>query len=310
MLYLVVSFTGERYWLTASIARVPQPLGLPVVVMLVWALASRRRRIVWLNILVAVFYAFTLLGVNVPLHRGRSQSSDSIRVMSFNVRQGAFGAQQLARVISEQAPDILCLQEVDPLDKWGDPLPDLKKLLPGGWHLARCGDVATLSRYPIVRHEVHHLPANTERTVLQTVIDVKGEHVTVLNTHFNVASIPRLKTRSKEPVPELMGHTACVLSEQMCALVDIAQSSEAPVIIAGDLNLPPLGPTYRRAARLYQDAFRAAGWGLGYTSRPDRPLFRIDYIFVDKVAKVDSCFMPTEMVSDHRPVVADVTFPH
>ncbi len=131
----------------------------------------------------------------------------------------------------------------------------------------------------------------------------------MLNTHFNVGSIPRLMTRSKESLPELMGHTSCVLSEQMRALVDIAQSSEAPVIIAGDLNLPPLGPTYRRAARLYQDAFRAAGWGLGYTSRPDRPLFRIDYIFVDKAATVSSCFLPTEIVSDHRPVVADIILP-
>ena len=74
----------------------------------------------------------------------------------------------------------------------------------------------------------------------------------------------------------------------------------------GDFNNPPRGRLYQRLAGCFQDAFRAAGWGLGETYPVGTPLLRIDYLFAGQGVGVSRCWVPNVRASDHRPTVAEV----
>jgi endonuclease/exonuclease/phosphatase family metal-dependent hydrolase len=80
-----------------------------------------------------------------------------------------------------------------------------------------------------------------------------------------------------------------------------------PVIIAGDFNLPGLSPALGALAR-YQDGFRAAGWGFGYTYAVGRRRWlRLDRIYASSALR----FVHFEVgrhttASDHHCVVADL----
>jgi endonuclease/exonuclease/phosphatase (EEP) superfamily protein YafD len=95
-----------------------------------------------------------------------------------------------------------------------------------------------------------------------------------------------------------------------------------PAILAGDSNSAPFSDSYRILARSAQDAWLAAGWGLGHTfpgrsgpgsSRPElfglavpKWLLRIDYIFATPPLRASSARLaPFDGVSDHRGVIAE-----
>src|SRR5438874_4439538 len=99
-----------------------------------------------------MFFAVALLGVNLPL-RARTTLADEaprLRLMTFNIEHGAAGAAQVAGAVRRVQPDLLCLQEASAFGAWRDPVPELRRLLPG-WSIARHGELATFSRYPILR---------------------------------------------------------------------------------------------------------------------------------------------------------------
>ncbi|MCX6344930.1 MAG: endonuclease/exonuclease/phosphatase family protein [Armatimonadetes bacterium] len=307
--YLIVNFSCERFWLAVAITRVPHVLGLVGLIMLAWTAIRKDRRLAALNALALAFWIIALMGFNVPLGAFGRASGHDIRLMTYNVRQGQFGHDRLARVIREQNPDVLCVQEVYAMDKYGDPVKFLSKNLPGRWYIARVGEVAMFSRYPILSKKVYRLPQKTERDILEVTLKVKGQKLIVLNTHLNVRSAEWERLHTGKSLIADLDQMSFVLSEQMIMLVEKADQADGLTLIVGDFNLTPLGPTYRRIASKYQDAFRAAGWGFGFTSNPRKPFFRIDYIFADKNIRVNKCYVPPGVASDHRAVVADFALP-
>ena len=75
----------------------------------------------------------------------------SLRVVTWNVNSVRLRAEQVARFVAEQAPDVLCLQEIKCLpDQFPETafrdmgLPHLKVAGQKGWH-----GVAIASRHPI-----------------------------------------------------------------------------------------------------------------------------------------------------------------
>ena len=96
---------------------------------------------------------------------------------------------------------------------------------------------------------------------------------------------------------------------QMAQLREIAAAlpPDASQMVAGDFNAPQGDKIFSLLGPRMSDAFAAAGKGLGNTILNDRPVLRIDQIWVSDDFAVLQAFARASSVADHRLVVADVT---
>ena len=95
--------------------------------------------------------------------------------------------------------------------------------------------------------------------------------------------------------------------EQVEAFSHYAGLEHDPVVIAGDTNLPSLSNFFSRYLSRYQDGFRRASWGFGYTFPADKgPWMRIDRIMASDELRFVGFEVGRSRVSDHHCVVADL----
>jgi endonuclease/exonuclease/phosphatase (EEP) superfamily protein YafD len=219
------------------------------------------------------------------------------------------------KVIRQENPDLVLMQELTPALAEAmqqalresypyqilDPQPGV-------------GGMGALSRYPIKDTD--------ERLAVDWVgipqilrLDYDGITVTVVNFHATAyayfpAALVNANLRLREAEAQ--------------ALADYASQTPGPLIAGGDLNAADLTKPYQiiRKANL-QDAWRAAGFGLGGTfpgsTEPGSSrwkigpwyvpqwMLRIDYIFVSKHWGINSARAAQfDGVSDHRGVITEL----
>ena len=80
------------------------------------------------------------------------------------------------------------------------------------------------------------------------------------------------------------------------------------LVLAGDFNDTPSSYTYREMKGALTDGFRRCGNGYGGTFRYLGGLLRIDYVFYDDTFECVRYYMPSEVVSDHKVVIAELRF--
>jgi endonuclease/exonuclease/phosphatase family metal-dependent hydrolase len=231
----------------------------------------------------------------------------ALRVMTYNIHHGLgedgqLDLDRIARVIERQNADIVVLQEVDRLVRRSgdvDQAAELAKGLQMEYAFAEAIPLqggsygqAILSRHPILAHQRVELPSPYDReqriaTLAEIEVPEVGR-VRVAGTHFDHGF-------------------AEVRERQADALITHLQGSDAPTIVAGDLNaLPESAVLQRFLQNGYQDACAADGEP---TFPAEEPQIRIDYILVAEGFgwQVDSCSVIAEpMASDHRPVVTAI----
>ncbi len=174
--------------------------------------------------------------------------------------------------------------------------------------------MGTISCYPL-ELAAKTLPLNWVGTPQIMQLDWDGRTVSLLNFHaFSLSFYP----------PEQVNYNFRYREEQAQVLADFAAQNPGPVILAGDANTVPLSAAYKIiVSNGLQDAWQAAGFGLGHTfpgsdlPESHRPrigpwyapkwLARIDYVFVSPHWEVISAELaPFDGVSDHRGVVVDL----
>lgn len=310
-LWLLEVFVAERHWLTTLITYSPQHwIGVPSVVLIVWALARRAWLPAGLNLVAVGIFYFALLGPAIPLGMPRifSDGHTVVRVMTWNIHHASGGVDGIMAVVRNAHPDLVCFQEANDGYWRSDVLPELRRAF-RGWHRSEFREVVTFSRYPIVTEQVHPLMPETGRVVLETVVDVNDEWLTIYNVHLNVAIAGRSLRRSGlRGMPAYLRHTAEVRLDQIRDLDNVTSRAMSRSIIVGDFNTPPRGLCYRRLTRRHSDVFKQEGSGLGYTFPSHRPLMRIDYVFADDVGAL-GCFVSDVRASDHRALIADLVIP-
>lgn len=81
------------------------------------------------------------------------------------------------------------------------------------------------------------------------------------------------------------------------------------MLIMGDFNDTPLSFAVNHVGKGMQNTFkeRARGWGQTYNG--DFPNFQIDYILVSSDFNVRRYEIIREKLSDHYPVMADISLP-
>lgn len=237
-----------------------------------------------------------------------------LRVMTYNAHSckgmdGRISPRRVARVIAEQEPDIVAIQELDhgkSRSRGEDQATLIADLL--GYHVVYCPTVisgteryghAVLSRLPIETIKAAELPHDPKgvwperRAALWTRLEMEDTIINVVTTHFGLSSGERLDQMNALLGADWLGP---VLGSE-------------PIILCGDFNCAPGGPCYRTAVGKLRDAGADTS---SPTFSSNRPFTRLDYIFTSRhfepkdtrVIRNDL----TRVTSDHLPVVADLLF--
>ena len=240
----------------------------------------------------------------------RAPGAPRLRVLAYNIHHGEgtdgrLDLARVARVVSDQKPDLVALQEVDlKTARTGgvDQAAELAGLT--GMHAVfgkaidyRGGGYgnAVLSRFPIEAHVVHPLPAKEgaeKRCGLAATVRpwAGGPEVTFVSTHLD-----HLRDESDRLAQ------ADVLQGAL-----LKENDGRAMILAGDFNALPASETMKRFAGKWTDAGAASGAPTVPASDPTR---RIDYVLVRPAAVwhvVETKVIDEPVASDHRPVLAVV----
>lgn len=248
--------------------------------------------------------------------RTRTPAATSLRVMTFNIAAGNGNLSAIAGTIRENTPDIVALQEVDVHWLARSNFADQAKLLgeqlgmqvrfapiysePGATAGAprREYGVALLSKFPVeaftnqTQTRLTTQQANAAPTpmpgLLDATVNVNGVRVRIFNTHLDYRPDPSVRVRQ---VAEMM------------ALIGDASS---PTLVFGDLNATPSAPELAPFFAKLRDAWTTPGdAGLSYPATS--PTKRIDYVLTSSHFRATNARVPATLVSDHRPVVVDLT---
>jgi endonuclease/exonuclease/phosphatase family metal-dependent hydrolase len=237
-----------------------------------------------------------------------------LRVMSYNVHScigmdGRISPRRIARVIAEQSPDVVALQELDHgrmRSRGENQATAIAQIL--NYHVTFLATVtrgaeryghAVLSRWPIRTVKVAELPSRSfsiwpePRGALWSRIFLGNTPINIITTHLGLSAKERLEQMQTLLGPQWLGP---ILDTQA-------------IILCGDFNLPPGTAPYRLAAdRLYDVASHGAEALNTFISA--KPFARIDHIFVSSHFTTESVTVVrnylTRVSSDHLPILADL----
>jgi endonuclease/exonuclease/phosphatase family metal-dependent hydrolase len=259
--------------------------------------------------------AFFLVAACRPVLRSDPPAQRSIRVVTYNIHAGHGDLTRTAETIRALSPDMVALQEVDvhwsERSKFVDQVAALASSLGMEARFApiynlpnrdnrdtpREFGVAFLTRHHIVTwrndtltrlstQDSNATPAPAPG-LLEAVVDVRGAHVRVFNTHLDYRADPSVRSRQAR--------------EMAAALAGVRE----PLIVFGDMNASPDAPEIVPLFERLRDAWPADS-GFGYTYPADVPVKRIDYVLISRDFNVVSARVPASDASDHRPVVVDL----
>lgn len=225
--------------------------------------------------------------------------------MTYNIRSGRNMAGELniayaAQVIGELTPDVVNLNEVRARSADVGPVnqaQQLGELLGMNWRFGKSipfmggayGN-AMLTRFPVISSEVVHIPdpqgrdARFEhRTVFKNVLDVDGERLTLLGTHFG------LSVQEQEQAVQ--------------TVLRLADETDGPLLLMGDLNAQPDQAVLSPLFTVFTDCFDCAMQPQTYPATD--PEIRIDYIMA-RGLRFKNALAYSSLNSDHIPLLAHV----
>lgn len=234
-------------------------------------------------------------------------------------------AYDIASLIRDQQPDIVCLQEFDFYDgnlgrkkcieEFGDKIG--LKYNYYNTHKNYAGNVI-FSRFPII-----DIPTETasNEMLLGAIkkIDAgsRGEFY-IANVHMvsyqMTDSEVNYVTDTKNYVENSEKYGKSIVGKLKTAFLNRTKDSEKllnrlpadglPIVVCGDFNDTPLSYTYGRLKRYgLNDGFIQAGHGVGATYAGNMPLLRIDYVWSNNQVVPMTFERIHEKHSDHYPVV-------
>ena len=220
-----------------------------------------------------------------------------VRLLTYNVLLGGRRGQPLHDVVRAVAPDVLMVNE--------------SPKAPLLWH-RRC---RRLAQQCGLRYVAGGRPAGSNMIAVAAGIAVKSSAATVLPTPFGQ---PRrgVVTAQLRVAGRLLGVVGVHLSldrdqrlVEVRRALELAHGLRGPVVLAGDLNEPPDGPSWAVLRRAGFVDHGDHGWATFPSDHPDR---RIDALLVRGDATVlhhGDPMVDTGLLaaaSDHRPVLAEL----
>ena len=249
--------------------------------------------------------------------RIQTPRGDTATILVFNMHAGkdAAGRDNLdgvAALARDVQADLVLLQEVDRGTRRSGKVDQVRTLEDRSGLAAAFGrsldydggqyGIAALSRAGIVAHFTEGLPVKPPqarsggsyepRAALVIVARTPIGNLTALNTHLDA---------SREEGYRLQE------SAHVLALIERSRKSGMPVVAGGDFNAEPGSEVHKRllAAGL-RDAWVECGAGDGFTYPADKPIKRIDYLFLTGALRCTAARVIDTQISDHRPLLVTV----
>ncbi len=255
------------------------------------------------------------------------QAQDSaVRVISWNVKgYGLLNDRKDSLVAQFKAwdADIFCLQE----STGGTNAQEMNKTLESmGYHMAECDGRRVYSRWPILRSHALDLPSATGNGAMIAYIQMPTDTLVLINCHLESNGIDdKDRTDGKAAISsgesdKVAGQTRRMwgkLAEvsrrrgsQVDALSGLLDSlgTERPIVLCGDFNDTPISYAYQQIEKRLENAYRAAGRGLGVSYNERYFLIRIDHLFYSPYWEATSAEVYSKCsYSDHNPLCVTLT---
>ncbi len=237
------------------------------------------------------------------------------RLLTYNVHRCVgtdrrLDVARIADVIAEQAPDIVCLQELDVgRARTGgiDQAAEIAQRLSMSFRFNAAmrieaeeyGD-AILTTLPerLIKAgplpTIQGVPGLEPRGAVWIEADIDGSPVNILTTHLGLVPREQRLQAAALMSREWLGNPAC----------------KGPILLAGDFNATSITRPYQRIVRHLRDAQRLAGQRPSLKTFPSSfPAIRIDHVFVTEDVRVTGVQVPNaplvRAASDHLPLVVD-----
>ena len=246
-------------------------------------------------------------------------------INSVRLREGL-----VARLLADEAPDILCLQEFfySPDAKFYHNVKEIQAMGYPWFCFSYDPDgedqyigSAIFSKYPIIdTGVVRYFRPSMPEALIYADVKINEDTIRMFTTHLQSV---QFRQRDFEAISEIrnaddsmFANSKTVLSKlrkamkyrstQAEVVSQILDDSLYPVLFCGDLNDVPNSYTYFTVRSGMQDAFLKKGFGIGRSFSALSPTLRIDYIFADSHFKVLQFARRVKKLSDHYMLVADV----
>lgn len=341
-----VKFFNPAHWWFIGLFTLSLPYILVILLVFFFSWLFSKK-IWMLISLVAIAFCWRAVQNIFPFHLSstfnQEKNVNSIRVMSWNVEHFDIlehkthpeKKEQMIQLISQYQPDVACFQEMvaGDDDKEINYLGDFKRRLAfTGYfysyenrfdfdHYHHFG-IITFSKFPIINKQTISSPPHDYNSIFQYTDVIAGiDTIRIFNIHlqslkFTPENLKYLDnpgsnsdtafSESKSIISKLKRGflKRSFQSERVKEEID---KSPYPIIVCGDFNDVPNSYAYCKIGDGLQNAFVEKGAGFGRTFSGISPTLRIDNIFADKDFTVEQFTRIPKYLSDHFPIIADVS---
>ncbi len=255
---------------------------------------------------------FLVVDARAPASAPATPPPGRLRVVTYNIRAGLGGLDDVASDLASLTPDLVALQEVErniPRSRSRDQAGFLGRELGFEWAFAGSFPVeegehgiAILSRFPILESEVLRLPQGRgrwPRVALKVRVQTPDGPVRFVCVHLaRPRGWPLSNTRAR--------------LVQIDALLASLEGDALPVVLAGDFNSLPVSAEAWKLSRQLTPAWNPwrDGWA---TSFPLEAIgwragsVKIDHVFHDDQWDNHGTWVAPKGASDHRAVISDLS---
>ena len=270
---------------------------------------------------------------------------NSIRIMSWNVEHFDIlehkthpeRKQEMLDLINKYLPDVACFQEMVGGDFDSTAInfvPRIAKQLKYQYYYYSYDKrddfdgkhhygIITFSRFPIIQKYTYSPPELNYNSIFQSIdIAANSDTFRVFNIHLQSLKFSDI-SRQYIDDPTLKGRVDIEKSKNIISKFKTGfakrklqservkkSMNESPykVILCGDFNDVPNSYAYNTIGKGLKNAYAEKGSGIGRTFSSISPTLRIDNIFVDDRLMVEQFVRIKKKLSDHFPIIADITF--